>query len=36
MTRQLWVIFLFVFVDILGYSLILPLIPYYTAQYSTI
>ena len=32
--RQLILIFAFVFVDLLGYSLILPLLPYYASDFG--
>ena len=32
--RQLFLIFAFVFVDLLGYSLILPLLPYYASDFG--
>ena len=33
-TNRLLTIFLVVFVDLLGFSLILPLLPYYAAEYG--
>ena len=32
--KQLFAIFLIVFIDLLGFSLILPLLPYYAADFG--
>ncbi len=34
MNKKLWLIFLYVFVDVLGFSLILPLLPFYAQSFN--
>jgi hypothetical protein len=33
-TRQLWTILVVAFIDLLGFSLIVPIIPFYTGQFG--